>query len=53
MFIVKIGEDQVRVVGKEDAKTLAIKLIDMGCTERVSTKLVADGEEGEDDNDRD
>lgn len=40
MYMVKIGNDTVRVVDKDDAKTLTSKLFDMGCDERVSTKLV-------------
>ena len=40
MYIVKIGEDQVKVVDKQDVKTLNNVLIDLGCTERVTHKLV-------------
>ena len=40
MYVVKIGEEQVRVVDRDDAKTLTAKLFDMGCEERVSAKLV-------------
>ena len=44
MFIVKIGEDTVKVVEKEDVKTLIAKLLDVGCKERVTTKFIADGD---------
>lgn len=50
MYLIKIGEDRIRVCDKEDAKTLTIKLIDMGCTERVTSKYVENGDtEGEED----
>ena len=50
MFIVKIGEDQVKVVDKNDVKVLISKLLDVGCTERVTTKLVtSEDQEGEAD----
>jgi hypothetical protein len=44
MFIVKIGEDTVKVVEKEDVKVLIAKLLDVGCDERVTTKFIADGD---------
>ena len=40
MYIVKIGEDAIRVVDRQDAKTLTLKLIDMDCRERITTKLI-------------
>ena len=40
MYIVKIGEDAIRVVDRQDAKTLTPKLIDMDCRERITTKLI-------------
>lgn len=45
MYVVKIGEDQIRVIDKQDAKALMGKLLDMGCEERVTTKLVTDEDE--------
>ncbi len=49
MYMVRIGEDTVRVVDKDDAKTLTGKLFDMGCDERVSTKLVISDEDLKED----
>lgn len=50
MYLVKIGEAQIRVLDREDAKILTSKLLDMECTERVTTKKVEEGEqEGEED----
>lgn len=51
MYLIKIGEDRIRVCDKEDAKTLTIKLIDMGCTERVTSKYIEDDAEGDNDDD--
>ena len=45
MYVVKIGEEQVRVVDKQDAKVLMGKLLDMGCDERVTTKMVINEED--------
>lgn len=47
MYIVKIGEDAVRVLDRQDAKTLTLKLIDMDCRERVTTKMVISDEDEE------
>lgn len=45
MYIVKIGNSQVRVVDKEDAKILTDKLFDMECEERISAKLIVSEED--------
>lgn len=45
MYMVKIGNSTVRVVDKDDAKILTGKLFDMGCEERVSTKMVINEDE--------
>lgn len=47
MYIVKIGEDAVRVLDRQDAKTLTLKLIDMDCRERVTTKMIISEEDEE------
>lgn len=49
MYIVKIGNEQVRVVDKSDAKTLTGKLLDMDCDERVSYKQVNSEDELKED----
>ena len=47
MYIVKIGEDAIKVIDRQDAKTLTLKLIDMDCRERVTTKLIVTEEDEE------
>lgn len=49
MYIVKIGNSQVRVVDKDDAKILTGKLLDMECEERVSYKQVISEDDVTDD----
>lgn len=51
MYVVKIGNDQVRVVDREDAKTLNNKLIDMNCDERVSMKKIINEDDLKEDPD--
>ena len=45
MYVVKIGNAQIRVVDKNDAKVLTEKLFDMECEERITAKLISDGED--------
>lgn len=47
MYAISIGEKKLRVVDKEDAKTLNEVLFDLDCSEKVSSKLIKDDEKEE------